>query len=76
LQGRFAPPSAVRLRPSLAMVFGPCGSVLPYHSALGSARELLACLETAIAFGYIEEVRVEIMPRMNRILGTLTNLAR
>jgi four helix bundle protein len=47
-----------------------------FHTALGSARETLCCLETAVAFGHVECVRDEIRARMNRILGTLTNLAR
>jgi four helix bundle protein len=47
-----------------------------YHTALGSARETLACLETAVAFGHVEHVRDEIRALMNRIIGTLTNLAR
>jgi four helix bundle protein len=47
-----------------------------FHTALGSARETLACLETAVSFGYVECVRDEIRAPMNQILGTLTNLAR
>jgi four helix bundle protein len=47
-----------------------------FHTALGSARETLACLETAVAFGHVERVRPEILAPMNRIIGTLTNLAR
>jgi hypothetical protein len=47
-----------------------------FHTALGSARETLACLEAAVAFGYVACVRDEIRAPMNRIIGTLTNLAR
>ena len=49
---------------------------LRYHSALGSAREALACIEVAVAFGYVDGVSDEVAARMRRILGTLTMLAR
>ena len=47
-----------------------------YFTALGSAREALACVETGVALGYLPGVRDEVQSRMNRILGTLTRLAR
>lgn len=47
-----------------------------YYTALGSARETLACVETGVALGYLPGVREEVRVRMNRILGTLTRLAR
>src|SRR5271170_3494648 len=40
-----------------------------YRTALGSARETLACLRTAEAFGYVEPVSDAITGRMNRIIG-------
>ena len=46
-----------------------------YHTALGSAREVLACLETARAWGYIatlDDVRVA---KLHRIIGTFVRLA-
>ena len=46
-----------------------------YRTALGSARETLACLRTAEAFGYVEPVSNPIMDRMNRIIGTLVRVA-
>ena len=49
---------------------------LRYHSALGSAREALSCIEVAVAFGHVECVSQEVASRMRRIVGTLTNLAR
>ena len=45
-----------------------------YHTALGSARETLACLEVAQAFGYIAQVDAAIRARMDRIIGTLVRL--
>ena len=45
-----------------------------YHSALGSARETLACLEVAAVLGYADEVDAELRNRFNTILGTLTKL--
>jgi four helix bundle protein len=45
-----------------------------YHSALGSARETLACLEVAAVLGYAPEVDDEIRNRFNTILGTLVKL--
>ena len=47
-----------------------------FHTALGSARETLACVEVAVAFGYLPAMRAEVHPRMNQIIGTLTKLAR
>jgi len=47
-----------------------------YHTALGSARETLACIEVAVALGYIPAVREDVRARLRQILGTLTNLSR
>ncbi len=47
-----------------------------YHSALGSARETLACFEVALALGYIRELSPDIKTRFNRIIGTLVRLVR
>jgi four helix bundle protein len=49
---------------------------LRYHSALGSAREALSCVEVAVAFGHLARVDEEVAANMRRILGTLTKLAR
>ena len=46
-----------------------------YRTALGSARETLACLQTAEAFGYVEPVSSHAISRMNRIIGTLVRVA-
>jgi four helix bundle protein len=46
-----------------------------YRTALGSARETLACLQTAEAFGYVEPVSTKLLESMNRIIGTLVRVA-
>ena len=46
-----------------------------YHTALGSARETLACLEAAEACGYIHRVDGALVDRLRRVVGTLVKLA-
>ena len=45
-----------------------------YHSALGSARETLACLEAAEACGYINAVDAALCEQLKRVVGTLVKL--
>ncbi len=45
-----------------------------YHVALGSAREMWACLELAEAFGYTAPLDREMRAVFNRIIGTLVRL--
>ncbi len=45
-----------------------------YYNALGSAKEVRACLEVAIAFGYIESVDDALVDELERIIATLINL--
>ena len=45
-----------------------------YHTALGSLREALACLEVAAALGYLPEVEPEVRQRFGHVLGTLVRL--
>src|SRR5271165_5343868 len=47
-----------------------------YRTALGSARETLACLRTAEAFGYVEPVSPALLGGMNRVIGTLVRVAQ
>ena len=49
--------------------------VARYRTALGSARETLACLRTAEAFGYVESVGPAGVGPMNRVIGTLVRVA-
>ena len=46
-----------------------------YRSALGSARETLACLQTAQAFGYVDAAEPRLVEEMNRVIGTLVRVA-
>lgn len=45
-----------------------------YHSALGSARETLACLEVADAFGYIARDHVALRDSIDHVIATLVRL--
>jgi four helix bundle protein len=45
-----------------------------YHTALGSARETLSCLEVAVALGYLASLDASIAARLNRVIGTLVRL--
>jgi four helix bundle protein len=46
-----------------------------YHSALASAREVLACWETAQAFGWVGPLEPEIAALFQQVIGTLVRLA-
>ena len=45
-----------------------------YHTALGSARETLSCLEVAHALGYVAAVDAAVLDRLDRVIGTLVRL--
>jgi four helix bundle protein len=45
-----------------------------YHTALGSARETLSCLEVAHALGYVGALDGGLVARFHRIIGTLVRL--
>lgn len=45
-------------------------------TALGSAREVVACLEIASALTYIEPVSADVNGRLDHVIGTLVNLTR
>src|SRR5688572_7437034 len=45
-----------------------------YHSALGSARETLACLEAAESCGYVSATEVALTEQLKRVVGTLVKL--
>ena len=46
-----------------------------YHTALGSARETLACLEVSVALGYLSTLEPRLAAQFNRVIGTLVKLA-
>ncbi len=45
-----------------------------YHTALGSARETMACIEVAVAAGYIASADAAVMERLHQVSGTLVRL--
>jgi four helix bundle protein len=45
-----------------------------YHTALGSARESLACLEVAHAFGYAGPLEPRLEAQFRQVIGTLVRL--
>lgn len=45
-----------------------------YHTALGSARETLACLEVAQSFGYVGPLDATLQARLRQVIGTLVRL--
>jgi four helix bundle protein len=47
-----------------------------YRSALGSARESGACLDVALAFGYLEGVDPEVLRKLDIVRATLARLVR
>jgi four helix bundle protein len=49
---------------------------LRYHSALGSMRETIACIEVAVAMGYVAPPSDDLAARMHRVVGTLVRLVR
>ncbi len=44
-----------------------------YRTALGSAREVMACIEVARAFGYVGQVEGDGFPE---VIGSLVKLSR
>jgi four helix bundle protein len=47
-----------------------------YRTALGSARETVACLRVGEAFGYVEAMPPAVVGRLDRVIGTLVRVAR
>lgn len=45
-----------------------------YHTALGSAREVLSCLEVARALGYVASLEPALVAKLNRVIGALVRL--
>ena len=46
-----------------------------YRTALGSARETLACLRVGEALGYVEPVPPALTAQIDRVIGTLVRVA-
>jgi len=47
-----------------------------YSSACASAREVLACLETAEALGWVQPLEPELAALFHRVIGTLVRLVQ
>ncbi len=47
-----------------------------YRTALGSARETVACLDVATALGYVEGVEGQVAARLHEVQAMLVALAR
>ncbi|MBK7586721.1 MAG: four helix bundle protein [Myxococcales bacterium] len=45
-----------------------------YHTALGSARQTLACLKVACALGYLASLDPALVAKLKRVTGTLVRL--
>ncbi len=45
-----------------------------YHTAPGSARETLACIEVAQSFGYVASLDAGLHARLRQVIGTLVRL--
>jgi four helix bundle protein len=45
-----------------------------YHTAMGSMRETLACIEVSQALGYVDAVDAALLDSIGRIMATLTKL--
>ncbi len=47
-----------------------------YRNALGSARETTACLEVAVALGYVETLDAAMLDALDHVKATLVKVAR
>jgi four helix bundle protein len=47
-----------------------------HRSALGSARETGACLDVAVAWGYVGSVEAGLLDRLDKVRASLAKLAR
>ena len=47
-----------------------------HGTALGSALEVRACLDAAVALGYVAAPRPEVLDRLDKVVATLHKLAR
>ena len=45
-----------------------------YHTAAGSMKEVIACVDVAVALGYLGEVDAELVDRLHRVVNTLKKL--
>lgn len=45
-----------------------------YFNALGSAREVHACLQVAVGFGYVDALEPALLDEIDRVIATLMRL--
>ena len=50
--------------------------VARYHTAVGSLREVLACLEVGEALGYLEPIEPAMRNRFDHVIGTLVKIVK
>ena len=50
--------------------------VARYHTALGSLREVLACLEVGEALGYLPALDAGVRGRFDHVIGTLVKIVK
>jgi four helix bundle protein len=71
-----------RAAPSVALNLGEgSGSwggnrMLRFRTALGSAREVEACLDVAEALGYVESIDGDVRRQLDAVIGGLVHLVR
>ena len=63
---------------NLAEGSGSCGGVrrVRYRTALGSARETRACVETALAWGYVESLDGNVLAGLAHVTNVLVRVTR
>jgi four helix bundle protein len=66
---------SVALNTSEAMYSRGKNSAARFHTAMGSMRETLSCIEVGIALGYLGEVDAALLDRIDRIVATLHKLS-
>ena len=61
---------------NLAEGSGSCGGIrrARYRSALGSAREVMACLQSAEALGYIDGIDARIIAGLRHVIHVLVHI--
>jgi four helix bundle protein len=51
------------------------GQPARYHTAMGSMRETLSCIEVGTALGYVNGVDARLLDRIDRVVATLYKLS-
>ena len=46
-----------------------------YHTAMGSMRETLSCIEVGTALGYVDGVDARLVAKIDHVMGTLFKLS-